>query len=234
MIVRRALLALCALAFALPAAAQDASGRWDVVVTTSEGQNQAVLVLKKDGDTLSGTAVRPQGDPITVTGTQKGAEVMLSMTVPTEQGPLPVTMRGKQDGESMKGTITLGAEGQGDWTAARTAAPAESPAGTSPVDVSGTWALQVIIESATRTPTVVLKQDGQKLSGTYKSQIGEAPITGQIKDKEFSFQLTLTFEGTPVTIVYTGAVEENAMKGRVVAGDVASGTFTGKRQEAGR
>ena len=232
--MNRALLALCALALAVPAAAQDASGRWDVVVTTSQGQNQAVLVLKKDGEALTGTAVRPQGEPITVTGTQKGAEVVLSMTVPTEQGPMPVTMRGKQDGESMKGTITLGPEGHGDWTAARTAAPAPAPAGTSAVDLSGTWALQVVIESNTRTPTVVLKQEADKLTGTYKSQIGEAPVNGRIEGREFSFQLTLTFDGTPVTIVYTGTVEENAMKGRVSAGDIASGTFTGKRQEAGR
>jgi hypothetical protein len=232
--MNRALLALCALALAVPAAAQDASGRWDVVVTTTQGQNQAVLVLKKDGEALTGTAVRPQGEPITVTGTQKGAEVVLSMTVPTEEGPLPVTMRGKQDGESMKGTITLGPEGQGDWTATRTAAPAAAPAGTSAVDLSGTWALQVVIESNTRTPTAVLKQDADKLTGTYKSQIGEAPVTGRIQGNEFSFQLTLTFDGTPVTIVYTGTVEENAMKGSVSAGDLASGTFTGKRQEAGR
>ena len=232
--MKRGLLALCALAIAVPAAAQDASGRWDVVVTTSQGQNQAVLVLKKDGETLSGTAVRPQRDPITVTGTQKGAEVVLSFTVPTDEGPLSVTMRGKQDGESMKGTITLGPEGQGDWTATRTAAPAAPPAGTSAVDLSGTWALQVVIESNTRTPTVVLKQDAEKLSGTYKSQLGDAPVTGQIKDKEFSFQVTLTYESTPVTIVYTGTVDENAMRGRVAVGDIASGTFTGKRQEVGR
>jgi hypothetical protein len=92
----------------------------------------------------------------------------------------------------------------------------------------------VVIESNTRTPSVVLKQDADKLTGTYKSQIGEAPVTGQIKDREFSFQVTLTFDGTPVTIVYTGTVEETGMKGRVSAGDIASGTFTGKRQEAGR
>lgn len=230
--MNRAVLALCALVVAVPAAAQDASGRWDVVVTTSSGQNQAVLVLRKDGETLAGTAARPQGEPITVTGTQKGAEVVLSFTVPTQEGPLAVTMRGKQDGESMKGTVTLGAEGHGDWTAARTAA-ASAPSGTSAPDLSGTWALQVVTDAGTRTPTVVLKQDGEQLSGTYKSQLGEAPVTGKIKEKDFSFQVTLTFDGTPITIVYTGALDESGIKGRVTAGDLASGTFTGKRQEAG-
>ena len=230
----RAAMALCVFAVAAPAMAQDASGRWDVVVTTPNGQNQAVLVLKKEGETLSGTAARPQGEPITVTGTQKGAEVVISFSVPTQEGMLPVTMRGKQDGESMKGTITLGADGQGDWTAARTSAPAAAPEGTSAIDLSGTWALQVVTDAGTRTPTVVLKQDGQKLSGTYKSQLGEAPVTGQIKEKEFSFEVTLSFDGTPITIVYTGAVEESAIKGRVTVGDLGSGTFTGKRQEGGR
>lgn len=231
--MNRAVLALCALVFAVPAAAQDASGRWDVVVTTSSGQNGAVLILKKDGETLSGTAARPRGEPITVTGTQKGAEVVLSFTIPTQEGPVAVTMRGKQDGESMKGTVTLGTESHGDWTAARTAAPASAPSGTSAPDLSGTWALQVVTDAGTRTPTVVLKQDGEQLSGTYKSQLGEAPVTGKIQDKDFSFQVTLTFDGTPITIVYTGALDESGIKGRVTAGDLASGTFTGKRQETG-
>jgi hypothetical protein len=224
---------VCVLTLASPAFAQDASGTWDVVVTTSDGQNQAVLVLKKDGEKLSGTVARPQREAIPVTGTQKGAEVTMAFSISSQNGPLAISMRGRQDGESMKGTITIGTEGQGDWTAARTATAAASPGNTSPVDLTGTWALQVLTEAGTRTPTVVVKQDGNKLSGQYKSQLGEVPLNGQIKDKDFTFQATLTFDGNPVTITYTGTVDQHTMSGKVTLGDFGGGTFTGKKQESG-
>lgn len=231
--MKRVALMVGVLALAAPVLAQDASGTWDVTVTTSSSQNQAVLVLKKDGESLSGTIRRPQGEPVTVSGTQKAADIVLAFTISTQNGPMALTMRGRQDGEAMKGTIDLGREGQGDWSAARTKAPASAPAANAAVDLTGTWALQVVSDAGTRTPTVVIKQDGEKLTGQYKSQIGESPIAGKIKGNEFTFQVTLSFAGNSFTIVYTGTADQSEMKGRVDVGDLGSGTFTGKKQDAG-
>ena len=50
--------------------------------------------------------------------------------------------------------------------AARRQAQAEKPA-----DVSGAWAMQIDIGGNAGTPTVTLKQDGEKLTGTYSSQV---------------------------------------------------------------
>jgi hypothetical protein len=225
---------VCALVTAAPALAQDASGKWQLTVTTPQREPRTTsMVLKKDGDKLSGTLIGAEGQELALAGTQTGADVTLSFTAPTQNGPIAVSMKGRQDGESMKGTLQIGTEGQGEWTAGRTAAPAARPSGTSAVDLTGTWAFQVVIEGGTRTPTVIFKQDGEKLSGTYKSQLGEVPLTGQIKDKDFSFQVTLTLEGNPITIVYTGAVDGNAVSGRVSAGEFGTGTFTGKKQDSG-
>ncbi|MCA1561216.1 MAG: hypothetical protein LC804_13470 [Acidobacteria bacterium] len=231
--MKRLALMVCALAVAAPALAQDASGRWDLVVTTPNGQNQAVLMLKKDGEKLSGTVARGTGDSIPVAGTQKGADVVVSFSVPSQNGAVAVTLKGRQDGESMKGSAELSERGQAEWSAARTAAPAAAPSGTSATDVTGTWAFQVVTDAGTRTPTVVLKQDGEKLSGLYKSQLGEAPLTGTIKDRDFSFQVTLTLEGNPIRLDYSGTVEQNGMSGRVTVGDLGAGTFTAKKQESG-
>jgi hypothetical protein len=229
--MKRVALMVGALAVAAPVMAQDASGTWDVTVTTSSSQNPAILVLKKDGEALSGNIRRPTTEAVPVSGTQKAADIVLSFTIQTQNGPLALTMRGRQDGEAMKGTIDLGREGQADWTAARTKAPAAAPAATSAVDLTGTWALQVVTDNGTRTPTVVIKQDGDKITGQYKSQIGEAPIAGKIKGNEFSFQVTLSFEGNSFTIVYTGTADQNEMKGRVDVADLGGGTFTGKKQD---
>jgi len=224
---------VCALVTAAPALAQDASGKWQLTVTTSQNAPRTTtMALTKDGDKLSGTLIGPQNVEVTVAGTQKGAEVTLSFSVPTQNGQVGVSMKGRQDGESMKGTLDVSTGDRGDWTAARTTAPAAAPAGTSAVDITGTWLFQVVSEAGTRTPTVIIKQDAEKLSGTYKG-IAEGPLTGQIKGKEFSFQVTVTLEGNPLTLTYTGTVDGNAVSGRVTFGDLGSGTFTGKKQDSG-
>jgi hypothetical protein len=195
--MKRVALMLGALALAAPVMAQDASGTWDVTVTTSSSQNQAILVLKKDGETLSGNIRRPTTEAVPVSGTQKAADIVLSFTVQTQNGPLALTMRGRQDGEAMKGTIDLGREGQADWTAARTNAPAAAPATTSAADLTGTWALQVVTDAGTRTPTVVMKQDGEKITGQYKSQIGEAPIAARSRGTSSAFRSRCRLTATP-------------------------------------
>jgi hypothetical protein len=230
-IMRRFAVIVCVLAAAAPALAQDASGRWDLTVTTTQRPARTTsLVLKKDGDKLSGTIVGPQNAELAVSGTQTGAEVAFAFNVTTQNGNIVVSMKGRQDGDSMKGTLEIATgEDRGDWTAVR-AATAPS---TSPVDLTGTWAFEVRTEAGTRTPTVMLKQEGARLTGRYKSQLGEAPVTGEVKDKNFTFQVTLPIEGNPMTITYTGTVDRTIVNGRVSVADVEVGTFTGKKQETG-
>jgi hypothetical protein len=58
-------------------------------------------------------------------------------------------------------------------------------------DVSGTWQLTVETSQGTGTPTAVLQQQGEQLTGTFNSQIfGEAKITGSVKGNviEFGFE----------------------------------------------
>ena len=231
--MKRLAMILWAVGLAVPAAAQDASGQWQITVTTSDrGPRTTTMGLKKDGEKLSGTIIGPQGAELPLAGTQTGSDVSLSFSFARDTGTITVVLKGRQDGESMKGVIQVDGQGQGDWTANRTAAPA-AVSGASAVDVSGTWALQVLVNGETRTPTAVLKQESERLSGVYKSMLGEAPISGQIKDKAFTFQTTITQDGNPLTVTYKGTVEASAMKGDVTVADLASGTFTGKKQDAG-
>lgn len=231
--MKRFALMVCALALAAPVLAQDSSGTWQLTVTTTQNAPRTTsMALKKDGDKLSGTLVGPQNVEVSLHGTQTGTDVTLSFSVQTQNGPISVAMKGRQDGESMKGTLEIGNGDRGDWTAARTAAPAAKPSGTSAIDLTGTWALQVTTDAGSGSPTATLKQEGEKLSGRYKGMFGEAPLTGQIKDTAFSFQVTMTIEGSPVTLTYAGTVDQNAVRGRVTFGDLGEGTFTGKKQEA--
>lgn len=111
------------------------------------------------------------------------------------------------------------------------ATPAPAVPQDKPADVAGTWALTVETGQGTGTPSVTLKQDGEKLTGTYSSQLfGEQQVTGSIKGNAITFTFTGTVEGTTFTVTYTGTVSNNTMKGKVTLGDAAEGTFSGTRK----
>ena len=100
-----------------------------------------------------------------------------------------------------------------------------------PADVAGKWALTVETAAGTGSPSVALTQDGEKLTGTYSSQVfGEQKVTGTIKGSAITFGFTTEFEGNKVTVTYTGTVDASTMKGKVTVGDLGEGTFTGKKQ----
>jgi hypothetical protein len=98
------------------------------------------------------------------------------------------------------------------------------------VDVSGTWALAVETGAGSGTPTVVLKQDGEKLTGQYTGQLGEAPLTGTLKGSAIEFSFDVTVEGNALRVTYTGTADATSMKGTVKLADFGEGTFTGKKK----
>jgi hypothetical protein len=100
-----------------------------------------------------------------------------------------------------------------------------------PADVAGAWALTVETGQGTGTPSVTFKQDGEKLTGAYSSQVfGEQKVTGTIKGNAITFSFTGSVEGNSMTVTYAGTVEKDTMKGKVTLGDLGEGTFTGKKK----
>ena len=102
----------------------------------------------------------------------------------------------------------------------------------SKIDVTGTWAFTVQTDAGAGTPTVILKQDGEKVTGHYSSQnLGEADLSGTVKGREITFTFNADAQGTTLTVTYTGTIEnKDSMKGSVDLGGMAQGTFTAKRQ----
>lgn len=223
------------LATGVPSFAQDAdiTGKWDVTVTTTQGQmSTSTLVLMKDGGKIVGTLSGPQGD-VNVEAEVKEKAVSLYASMPTQQGPIDVTFSGTADGNTMKGIVDFGGRGQGDWSAARAAAQSAPttppPAAEDKIDVSGTWSFEVNTSFGSGNPTMTFKQDGEKLTGQYSGQYGQAALTGTVKGKDINFTYDMTAEGTPVHVVYTGTVEKDTMKGTMSFGDIGDGTFSGKK-----
>jgi len=94
--------------------------------------------------------------------------------------------------------------------------------------LTGTWNFSVETSAGSGSPIFVFNQETEtSFSGTYKGQLGEAPVKGTINGKEVKFSFTVSDN----LIEYTGTWEGNNMKGSVKLGTMAEGTFTAIKKE---
>ena len=102
------------------------------------------------------------------------------------------------------------------------------------VNVTGKWTFDVQTGQGGGQPTVTFKQEGEKLTGHYSSQLlGEADFSGTVKGNAIQFTFDADLQGNKVDVAYTGTVDAGgaSMKGSLnIAGGQLTGTFTGKKQ----
>jgi hypothetical protein len=96
--------------------------------------------------------------------------------------------------------------------------------------VTGTWDLAVETAGGPGHPVFTFKQEGEKLTGTYRGAFGEAPVTGTLRGADIRFTLNVKAGGQDAAIEYSGTVDGATMKGKVRIGSFGDGTFTGKKQ----
>ena len=92
----------------------DVSGSWELTINGPQGMITADASLKQDGEKLTGTLTSPQGE-VEMTGSIAGNAVTLAFNVPTQQGPLDITLTAEVEGVSMKGIMDFGM-GTADFT----------------------------------------------------------------------------------------------------------------------
>lgn len=232
------------------APAAEVIGTWNVTFTTPQQVIPAQLVLKKDGEKLVGTVSSQMGSS-PVEALVKANVLDLWFTYQGQSGPMAIEMTGNVDGDTVKGSMVVGGNPGGVWTATRArtdpkdakdskdAKDAKDPTASkdqpaaSKVDLSGTWNVSVELPNMTATPTLVLKQDGEKLTGEYVSaQYGRFPITGAVKGSDLSFWFAMNVEGNALNVTYTGTVDKDgALSGAVNYGDMMSGTYTASKKK---
>jgi hypothetical protein len=116
--------------------------------------------------------------------------------------------------------------------AAALAAAAQAPA--KPAAVAGKWTVTLETESFTATSALELKQDGEKLTGSYvSSRYGPSPLQGTIKDRAIAFGVKLNAEGTEVPMAFTGevAADGQSMKGRASIAEMGEATWAARKEK---
>lgn len=95
--------------------------------------------------------------------------------------------------------------------------------------VEGDWNAVFNTPGGPRPFKLILKVDGEKLTGTAKRSGGDVPVTGTIKGKDISFSYTINYNGNAVTLTYTGKVDGDSMSGTVMFNDTAGDEWSAKR-----
>ena len=101
---------------ALPLAAADLTGAWDVTVDIGGNTGNPVITLKQDGNTLTGTYKGLLGEA-PIKGTADGSKVRWEFTADYDGNKFNVIYTGTAEGNAMKGTVDFGGQAEGTFTA---------------------------------------------------------------------------------------------------------------------
>ena len=110
------------------------------------------------------------------------------------------------------------------------AAAQEAPK-TAPPSIAGKWALTLVTEAFTATTALELKQEGEKITGTYTGRYGSFPLEGTLKGRALEFAFTMNADGTPTAMSFAGevAADGQTMKGKATLGEMGEATWTAAR-----
>jgi hypothetical protein len=97
-------------------------------------------------------------------------------------------------------------------------------------NVTGEWLFNVTTDQGGGTPTITFKQDGERLTGKYAGQLGNADLTGTVKGNAIHFTFNIDVQGQQAPVTYDGTVEKNTMKGKLDIGGMVNGTFTAAKR----
>jgi len=97
-------------------------------------------------------------------------------------------------------------------------------------DVTGTWIMAVETGAGSGSPTFILVQKGEALSGSYRGLLGEAQVTGTVKGEDVTIEYKVEGQGGTLAVKYSGKTDGKTMSGRVSLGQLGEGTFTGTKQ----
>jgi hypothetical protein len=221
----------------VPAFAQGGpAGQWELSMSTPQGNTTVGLTLALAGDKVSGELSSPMG-ATPVAGTATGNDVKVTAEVAVQGMNLTFEIGGKVSGDTMDGTVKVGDFGEFPFTGKRAdaaraaAAPAAGAAATGPIsDLNGKWDVKIVIAGMGEMPaTAVMKQDGEKLTGTISGPAGDMTFEGSVVGKavKFAFEADTPQGKLPVTM--TGDIGASSVSGKASIAGMGEADWTATR-----
>jgi imidazolonepropionase-like amidohydrolase len=101
------------------APAVDPSGTWSLTIQSPQGEINAQLTLAKDGEQIGGTLSSHMGNVAVKSGRMNGNQIRLTATIDTGGQSVDATITGTIEGDSIRGSIVMGAMGSFEFTGTR-------------------------------------------------------------------------------------------------------------------
>lgn len=96
----------------------------------------------------------------------------------------------------------------------------------------GTWDITTISPEGETKSTVVISEDGGQLKAVGKSPRGERPYESiTVEGNKITLVITISYNGSPMTITYTGKIDATKMDGEADFGGLATGTWSATAQK---
>ena len=247
MIRTRLLVLALALLMSAPAFAQTGvTGDWDVTINSPQGASTTRVTFKQEAEKLNGLFKSPAGE-LPFTGTVDGSDVKFTFTINFQGMPLDIMMTGKVDGDTITGKANFGGFVDGDWTAKRViAATADAAASPSPApapapsaapsassgSIAGKWDVTLKTPGGDFPASATFSEDAGKVSGTFGSAMGEAPVSGTIEGHTLKLTMTAQTPQGAMTVVLTGDVDGDAIaNGKADVAGMGQMEWTAKRMK---
>jgi len=84
---------------------------------------------------------------------------------------------------------------------------------TETASVAGTWKIHSTVAGNESDSTCTFVQKDSELTGTCKSEQGESKLSGKVEGKKVSWSYNADYNGTALTIKYSGTVAGDKMSG---------------------
>jgi hypothetical protein len=97
-------------------------------------------------------------------------------------------------------------------------------------DLSGRWILTTTSKVGSQDVDLIVRQNGQELTGTVESPMGRVPYTGHVEGNGVTFSFTLRAAGRNLKIDYIGQIENDTMKGTTSFDAFGQGKFVAHRK----
>ncbi len=95
----------------------------------------------------------------------------------------------------------------------------------------GTWDLTTVSPEGEFKSVMEVRQDGDKLVAVGKSPQGERAYDSvAVEGSKITLVITISYNGSPMTITYSGKIDGTKIEGEADYGGLATGTFSAAKK----
>ena len=98
-------------------------------------------------------------------------------------------------------------------------------------DLNGEWDMRIQFLSGEAQHTLRFEQDGEALSGVYRSQYGAEPLQGNVRGNVVQIQTDIRYEGQGVVYRFEGTINGTEMQGDLDLGEYWQASWTAQKRQ---